>query len=66
MAGSGWADGGRKLFGDVADALGPNTAVPRAFHHTVDIRRQRSILSSLCDHGCSSRYLVLQAYKLRY
>ena len=26
-AGSGWADGGRKLFSDVAQALGPNTAV---------------------------------------
>ena len=26
-AGSGWADGGRKLFSDVAEALGPDTAV---------------------------------------
>jgi hypothetical protein len=26
-AGSGWADGGRKLFSDVAKALGPDTAV---------------------------------------
>ena len=26
-AGTGWADGGRKLFSDVAQALGPDTAV---------------------------------------
>jgi hypothetical protein len=26
-AGTGWADGGRKLFSDVAEALGPDTAI---------------------------------------